>query len=97
MPTAAPDRDLHPDYHLVARIASGEMAALSELQARYERTTYAVAFGILTDPIAAERVVAEAFGEAFRLAAGFTPGELTVVAWLTSLARRRAEALAAAH
>jgi DNA-directed RNA polymerase specialized sigma24 family protein len=94
---AVPDRTLHPDYELVARIASGETAALSELQARHGRTTYAVAYGILTDPIAAEHAVAEAFREVCRLASGFIPGELTVVAWLTSLARRRAEALAPVH
>ena len=94
---AVPDRVLHPDYELVARIASGETAALHELQARHGRTTYAVAFGILTDPVAAEHAVAEAFGEVRRLASGFAPGDLTVVAWLASIARRRAEVLAAAH
>lgn len=94
---AVPDRGLHPDYELVARIASGETAALRELQARHGRTTYAVAFGILTDPIAAEHAVSEAFGEVTRLAPEFKPGDLTVVAWLASIARRRAEVLAAAH
>ena len=90
------DRVPHPDYELVARIASGEAAALQELQARHERTTYAVAFGILTDPVAAEHAVTETFGDVRRLAPEFRPGDLTVVAWLASLARRRAE-VAAAH
>lgn len=86
-----------PDYDLVARMAGGEVAALDELRARYGRTTYGMAFGILWDAAGAEHAVSEAFLEAFRQASRFTPGELTVLAWLTALTRRRAEALAASY
>jgi len=76
-------------------MALGETAAMEELRARHGRTAYTLAFGILMDAAGAEHAVSEAFLEAYRLAARFTPGDLTVLAWLTSLTRRRAEALAA--
>jgi len=91
------NRRLHPDRDLVARMASKDGAALDELLARHERTVYAVAIGILPDPPGAERAVSQAFLEAFRLADRYIPGELTVLAWLTSLTRRQAEALATAR
>jgi DNA-directed RNA polymerase specialized sigma24 family protein len=91
----AVDPELHPDYWLVARMAAGEAAALDELRQRHERTTYALAFAILMDPVGAAHAVSEAFLEAFRLATGFAPGEVTVLAWLTRLTRQRAEAIAA--
>jgi RNA polymerase sigma-70 factor, ECF subfamily len=88
---------MHRDYDLVARMAGGESEALDELRARHGRTAYAMAFGILLDAAGAEHAVSEAFLEAFRQASRFTPGDLTVVAWLTALTRRRAEAMAAVH
>lgn len=91
----AVDSEIHPDYRLVARMAAGEAAALDQLRERHERTTYALAFAILMDPVGAEHAVSEAFLEAFRLAHGFAPGEVTVLAWLTRLTRQRAEAVAA--
>ena len=97
MSIAAADRWIHPDQELVARMAAGDTAALDELRTRHGRTAYALAFGILMDSVSAEHAVREAFLEAFSLAARFTPGDLTVLAWLTSLTRRRAEILAATH
>lgn len=91
----AVDTQLHPDYSLVARMAAGEAAALDQLRERHERTTYALALSILMDPVRAQHAVSEAFLEAFRLADGFAPGEVTVLAWLTRLTRQRAEAVAA--
>ena len=91
----AVDPELHPDYWLVARMAAGEVTALDELRERHERTTYALAYSILMDPVRAEHTVSEAFLEAFRLAAGFAPGDVTVLAWLTRLTRQRAEAVVA--
>jgi DNA-directed RNA polymerase specialized sigma24 family protein len=88
---------MHPDYDIVARMAAGETQALDELRARHGRTAYAMAFGVLLDAAGAEHAVSEAFLEAFRQASRFTPGDLTVVAWLTALTRRRAEAMAAVY
>jgi RNA polymerase sigma-70 factor, ECF subfamily len=88
---------MHPDYDLVERMAGGEVQALNELRARHGRTAYTMAFGILMDAAGAEHAVSEAFLEAYRQASRFAPGELTVLAWLTALTRRRAEALAASY
>jgi len=88
-------RRLHPDRELVARMASKDGAALEELMARHDRTAYAVAIGILHNSEQAERAVSQAFLQAFSLADRFVPGEITVLAWLTSLTRRQAEAMAA--
>jgi DNA-directed RNA polymerase specialized sigma24 family protein len=93
----AVDPELHPDYRLVARMAAGESAALNELRERHQRTTYALAFAILMDPVGAQHAVSEAFQEAFHLADAFVPGEVTVLAWLTRLTRQRAEAVAASR
>lgn len=90
------ERRLHPDRELVARMASKDDSALQELRARHERTAYAVAIGILRDPAQAEVAVAQAFRQAFSLADRFVPGEITVLAWLTSLTRRQAEAIVTA-
>jgi RNA polymerase sigma-70 factor (ECF subfamily) len=95
MSESTSDRRLHPDRELVARMAKRDGAALEELMARHERTAYAVAMGILRDPARADRAVTQAFVEAFRQADRFVPGEMTVFAWLASLTRRQAEALAA--
>ena len=89
------NRRLHPDRELVARMASKDGNALQELMARHERTAYAVAIGILHNSAQAEQAVAQAFRQAFSLADRFVPGEITVLAWLTSLTRRQAEAMAA--
>jgi len=89
------NRRLHPDRDLVARMVTRDGTALDELLARHERTAYAVAIGILPDPTRAERAVSQAFLEAFSQAERYVPGELTVLAWLTSLTRRHAEAIAA--
>lgn len=95
MPNSTTDRRLHPDRELVARMASKDGTALEELLARHERTAYAVAIGILHDSAQAEQAVERAFLQAFTLADRFVPGEITVLAWLTSLTRRQAEAIAA--
>lgn len=68
-------------------------AALDELRERHSRTAYAVAFGILHESGRADQAVSEAFLQAFSVADTFVPGELTVLAWLTKLTRRHAEAM----
>ena len=78
-------------------MAAGDAAALDQLRERHERTIYALALSILMDPVVAQHAVSEAFLEAYRLAERFTPGEITVLAWLTSLTRQRAESVAAYH
>lgn len=93
MTKATAERRLTPDTDLVARMVSKDGAALDELWARHSRTAYAVAIGILRESGRADQAVSEAFLEAFSVASQFVPGELTVLAWLTKLTRRHAEAL----
>lgn len=90
----APVRRLLPDSELVARMAARDESALDELLARHERTAYAVAIGCSRDPARAERAVSEAFLDAFWQAERYVPGEITVLAWIMSLTRRRAESIA---
>lgn len=87
------ERRMTPDGDLVARMVARDEAALEELWARHSRTAYAVAIGILRESARADLAVSEAFHEAFSAANHFVPGELTVLAWLTRLTRRHAEAL----
>jgi RNA polymerase sigma-70 factor (ECF subfamily) len=91
----APVRRLLPDSELVARMAAHDETALHELLARHERSAYAVAFGFARDPARAERAVSAAFRDAFSQAERYVPGEITVLAWIMSLTRRRAESMAA--
>ena len=87
------ERRMTPDGDLVARMVAKDGAALDELWARHSRTAYAVAIGILRESGRADQAVSQAFLEAFSLANQFVPGELTVLAWLTRLTRRHAEAM----
>jgi RNA polymerase sigma-70 factor, ECF subfamily len=87
------ERRMTPDGDLVARMVAKDGAALDELWARHSRTAYAVAIGILRESSRADQAVSEAFLEAFSVANQFVPGELTVLAWLTRLTRRHAEAM----
>lgn len=87
------ERRMTPDADLVARMVSKDGGALDELWARHSRTAYAVAIGILRESARADQAVSEAFLEAFSVANQFVPGELTVLAWLTRLTRRHAEAM----
>ncbi len=87
------ERRMTPDADLVVRMVSKDGAALDELWARHSRTAYAVAIGILRESARADQAVSEAFLEAFSVANQFVPGELTVLAWLTRLTRRHAEAM----
>ena len=87
------ERRMTPDGDLVARMVAKDGAALDELWARHSRTAYADAIGILRESARADQAVSEAFLEAFSVANQFVPGELTVLAWLTRLTRRHAEAM----
>jgi DNA-directed RNA polymerase specialized sigma24 family protein len=75
-------------------MAAQDERALDRLRARHARVVYPLARGILHDSARAERAVSEAFRDAFRVADRFVPGEMTVLAWLAGLIRRRAQILA---
>ena len=69
---------------LVARIAVGDERALAALYDAYGHVAYALALAITRAPASAERVVVEAFGEAWRAASAFDGKRTSVLAWLTA-------------
>jgi DNA-directed RNA polymerase specialized sigma24 family protein len=76
------------DRTLVERIAAGDATALSELQRRHWKRLYALSYGLLADPHAAEQVVARAFEQLWR-GGGLdrSAGTTTVSASLSQLCR----------
>ena len=79
-----------PDSALVARAAGGDERALGELYDRYGGMAYSLACSIVGEPADAEEVVADAFSQVWRSAAGFDPARGSVAAWLATITRTRA-------
>jgi RNA polymerase sigma-70 factor (ECF subfamily) len=78
------------DRELVARAASGDERAMSDLYDRYGTVLYTVAYRVVGERADAEEVVVEAFAQAWRDASRFEAGRGSVAAWLTMIARSRA-------
>lgn len=91
MTNVANDTNRTADRQLLKGIASGDVKALTALRERHDRSLYALVFGILTDPVEADEVVAETFSyvwaSAARLAATTNH---SVCGWLKEVARSRA-------
>jgi len=85
---SAPTEDTDPV--LVARMARGDRAALSELYARHAPRLLALTAGILRDRLEAEDVLHDVFLEAWKSAASYAEERGTVAAWLSLRARSRA-------
>jgi RNA polymerase sigma-70 factor, ECF subfamily len=79
-----------PDSAIVARIASGDERALGDLYDRYGGMAFSLACAIVGERADAEEVVADAFAQIWRSAAGFDPGRGSVTAWVATIARTRA-------
>jgi RNA polymerase sigma-70 factor (ECF subfamily) len=80
--------DESTDAQLLARFRAGEVAALSELYARYEGPVFRFLLGFLKDHHLAEDVLQETFVQAVRHA-DRVAGE-TVRGWLFTVAHRQA-------
>ena len=78
------------DRELVARAASGDERAMSDLYDRYGTVLYTVAYRVVGQRADAEEVVVEAFAQAWRDAGRFEASRGSVAAWLTMIARSRA-------
>ena len=89
MPTH-PAGALSPDSTLVSRAAGGDERALGELYDRYGAMAYSLACAVVGEHADAEEVVAEAFAQVWRSAAGFDPARGSVAAWIATIARTRA-------
>ena len=89
MPTQPPG--VHsPDSAVVALAASGDERALGELYDRYGGMAYSLAAAIVGEHADAEEVVADAFAQIWRSAAGFDPARGSVAAWIATITRTRA-------
>jgi RNA polymerase sigma-70 factor (ECF subfamily) len=78
------------DRELVARAASGDERAMSDLYDRYGTLLSTVAYRVVGQRADAEEVVVEAFAQAWREAGRFEAARGSVAAWLTMIARSRA-------
>lgn len=75
---------------LVARVAEGDRAALSELYDRYAPGLWGVVWRILPDRDAAEEVIASVFLRLWNEARRFSRARASVAAWLLLMARAAA-------
>jgi RNA polymerase sigma-70 factor (ECF subfamily) len=78
------------DGCLVEKLRCGEGWALGVLWKRYAALLYTQAARILHNPAETEDVVAEVFEEAWKRVESYRPERARPVAWLLTLARRRA-------
>jgi RNA polymerase sigma-70 factor (ECF subfamily) len=78
------------DRVVLARVASGDLAALEELYDRYRTMAYSLALRITADPAAAEDVVQDAFLGVWRNVARYVEGRGSVRTWFLSIVHHRA-------
>lgn len=78
------------DLTLIARVAEGDVAALSALYDRHAPLVYGLARRIVRNSADAEEVVADAFLEVWRQAGEFDQSQATVAGWLVMIVRIRA-------
>ncbi len=78
------------DEALLERIAAGDAGALGELYDAYGRTVFAVVYGMLADPEAAEEVAQDVFHAVWRRAGGYQRDRGAVRTWLLAIARNAA-------
>ncbi|MFF2744091.1 ECF RNA polymerase sigma factor SigK [Kitasatospora sp. NPDC058048] len=84
---AAPAAELE---RLVAAVARGDQAAYARLYRAVAAPVYGTALRTLRSPSQAEEVAQEVLLEVWRAAAGYRPARGTVLAWVLTIAHRRA-------
>ncbi len=85
-----PGEDAELDAELVARMANGDRAAMSELYARHSSVLLGLAVRIVKDRREAEDLLHDVFLEAWRAAKSFDPKRGRVRTWLAIRMRSRA-------
>ena len=75
---------------LLCQVAKGDEAAFEALCGTVAPVVYGVARAVVRDPCAAEEICQEVLLELWRCAARFTPGQGNAMAWVTTIAHRRA-------
>jgi RNA polymerase sigma-70 factor (ECF subfamily) len=71
-------------------VAKGDQAAFEGVCARSAATVFGVVRSVVRDPFQAEEVCQEVLLEVWRCAARFQPGRGSAMAWVTTIAHRRA-------
>jgi RNA polymerase sigma-70 factor (ECF subfamily) len=78
------------DAALVARIRSGDQAAMTELYDRYSSLVYSVALRVVADTGAAEDILQDVFLQLWRKPGAFDAARGRLAPWLAVIARHRA-------
>ena len=84
------DANQPTDDALIGALAGRDLTALAVLYDRYGRVAYALAYGILGEPEAAEDVVHDGFLSAWRGAGSYRSERGNVRGWLLSIVHHRA-------
>jgi len=85
-----PALDQQDDEELIRRVARGDTSAFEVVYQRYAPRVLGLVRRVLRDPAQSEEVAQEVLVEVWRLAARFDPGQGSLRAWVTTMARRRA-------
>ncbi len=75
---------------LLGEVARGDQAAFEVVCARSAATVFGVVRSVVRDPFQAEEVCQEVLLEVWRCASRFRPGRGSAMAWVTTIAHRRA-------
>jgi RNA polymerase sigma-70 factor, ECF subfamily len=86
----ADTQSLVADAALVARLRSGDQAAMTELYDRYSSLVYSVALRVLADTGQAEDVLQEVFLQLWRNPGAFNAARGRLAPWLAVIARHKA-------
>ncbi|MGY0060758.1 sigma-70 family RNA polymerase sigma factor [Streptomyces sp. LZ34] len=78
------------DRRMQQRLARGEAAALGELYDRFASLVHNLAYRVLEDEEAADRVTREVFGYAWENPDAYDPKQGTLRSWIATLAHRQA-------
>jgi RNA polymerase sigma-70 factor (ECF subfamily) len=75
---------------LLARVAAGDRAAFAQLYDATASRLFGLARRLLVDPAQAEEVTQEVYLEIWQTATRYEPGRGSAIAWMLTLAHRRA-------
>jgi RNA polymerase sigma factor (sigma-70 family) len=78
------------DEQLISAICKGEEFAIEILYERYHRYVYSLAYRILSDPVASEDIVQDAFLSIWRKASSYQMQNGSVQSWVQAIVRHRA-------